>query len=296
MNVAFIGAGKVGRAMGLFLKAKGVNVLGYYSRSVTSAEKAALIIEGDAFNSLYDLTTKADIIAITTTDDAIEQVLKKLLELKIDWTDKYILHMSGALSSELLLPLHEKRGIVLSLHPMLAFNVDPFKAAKDLQETYFTIEGKGEIEKLITYFRGLGIQLTEISTANKVLYHTSATIVSNYIVALMDIGIKMLVDVGFSKETAQKLLAPLINNNIKNVLEVGAETALTGPIARGDIGTVQKHLDYLTDYNQQIADIYRSLGRQTIDLAKRAGKINDLQILELKEVLQDGKAHNHSHH
>lgn len=288
MDVAFIGAGKVGKAMGLFLHTKGVNVLGYYSRTAISSEKAASIIKADTIYSLYNLVTEADIIAITTPDDAIERVVKELLGLEIDWTDKSILHMSGVHSSELLSPLYERSGTILSLHPMLAFNIDPFKSAKDLEEAFFTIEGKGRLEVLTNYFRQLGINLVEISTANKVLYHTSATMVSNYLVVLADIGFKMLLDVGFSKEEAQKLLAPLINNNIKNVLELGSEDALTGPIARGDIGTVQKHLVYLDNYDKQIAGIYRSLGKQTVDLARRAGKLQDKQVSQLKEVLQDG--------
>lgn len=288
MNIAFIGAGKVGKTMGLLLQTKGVNVLGYYSRSLTSAERAASIINGHTFYSLYPLAEKADIIAITTPDDAVEQVVKELLELEIDWADKFILHMSGVHSSDLLSPLHKRNGTVLSLHPMLAFNIDPFKATKDLEEAFFTIEGKGKLEKLTNYFRGIGFHLIEISTANKVLYHTSATMVSNYLVVLMDIGIKMLIDVGFSKEEAHKLLTPLINNNIKNVLELGAEDALTGPIARGDRGTVQKHLVNLDNYDKQIAEIYRSLGKQTVELARRAGKLQDAQVSQIKEVLQDG--------
>lgn len=295
MNITFIGAGKVGKALGLYLYNKGIKVIGYYSKTNVSAEIAALSINGNVFTNLYDLSINADVIIIATPDDIINEIVKQLDSLSIDWNNKIVIHTSGVHSSMTLSALFTKGATILSLHPMLAFSYDYLQAEKDLSKAVFTIEGQGtrfmEIKDL---FRKLGNQLIEIKTEDKVAYHAAATLVSNYTVTLIDITLNMLENIGFSRESAISLIEPLIRNNIDNVLIHGTEEALTGPISRGDTGTVLKHLELLNKYDESVLNIYIQLGLETLDLAKRANRISQESIIKLKEVLDeyDQKSYN----
>ncbi|OEF99875.1 hypothetical protein BHF71_01500 [Vulcanibacillus modesticaldus] len=293
MKIGFIGAGKVGTAMGIYLQNK-VEVTGYYSRSYSSASKAARYTESKGYKNLESLVHEADMIAITTPDDIIKRVADDLLNITMSWEGKIVLHMSGAHSSDVLSLLAEKGATILSLHPMLSFS-EPFKAARDLSFASFTIEGRGNLlEKVKHLLDGIGNHWIEIPTQDKVLYHTAAVIVSNYLVTLIDTGVQMLISTGFTKEDATKLLTPLIKKTMETILEKGAEKALTGPISRGDLGTLKMHLNNLENRNKSWLDSYKVLGVQTIDLALRAKRINDESANQMKGVLSqdDQKSNN----
>lgn len=291
MKIAFIGAGKVGTAMGIYFVDNKIKVVGYYSKSFSSAKEAAILTNSKAYHNIYDLIEDADTIAITTPDDIISSVINDLKKGNAVFNGKVIFHMSGVHSSDILSPLKENKEnelTVLSLHPLLSFS-DSINSAKELKSTTFTLEGKGiRLSEVRDLLEKLGNRCIEISTENKVLYHTACTVLANYFVTIIDVGLSMLIEAGFSKEEASIIAEPLITKTLENIIRQDTEQALTGPISRGDLGTIGQHINLLKK-NKKWLELYKALGTHTIELAKRAGKIDQDSALKLMEVLKDNE-------
>jgi len=286
MKIAFIGAGKVGTAFGIYLK-KIFDLTGYYSKNPNSAIQASQLTKSATFLGIEKLVVANDLIALTTPDDQIELVTEQLAELtRINWSEKSIFHMSGVHSSELLAPLYRKGATIFSLHPLITINSPA--ANQRLPKASLTIEGKGEhLPAIKDMLQSLENPLIEIAAEDKELYHAAACIVSNYLVTLLDDGIFILKKIGFTEEQALQLIEPLTQQTLNNIFNHGTEQALTGPIVRGDIGSVRKHLGKLKDIDQLMLATYQSLGRQTTLLAARSGKIDLATTKSLEGILKN---------
>ena len=118
LNIGFIGAGKVGTAMGIYLKEKNYNILGYYSRTYESAQNAAALTNCNAFIKLESLVKNSDLLFITTNDDEISKICNRLLDEDLINAEKIVVHMSGADSSKILEKLKKKGCYIYSLHPL----------------------------------------------------------------------------------------------------------------------------------------------------------------------------------
>ncbi len=251
MKISFIGAGKVGTAMGHYLK-KDNEVVYYYSRTKESAIKASEYVGCSYTECINTLLNSSDIIFITTNDDMIKRVSDDLAGYNVK--EKVFIHMSGALSSDELLSLKKAGAITASMHPLLAFS-DIDKAVKDLPTIYFSLEGDVEYVKLLLEGKN---KYFILSKEDKVLYHLSACIFSNYLVTLMNFGENILSQIGI--EDGINAMKPLIEASLSNVYLKGTIDALTGPIKRGDINTLTKHISQLKGLNK---DLYLLLGEYT---------------------------------
>lgn len=285
MKIGFIGAGRVGTALGGYLFKNGFKISGYYSRTYASADKAAAWSSSCPYTNIAELAVNSDIIGITTPDDAIETVADTLCGLSLDWNQKTVFHTSGVHASDIFAPLSEKGASVASLHPLLSFG-EPNSAMEALYKTPFTFEGNGvNIDTLKQILNSCNNTWVEIETEQKVLYHASACVLSNYLVTLMDTGYMMLAQAGFTEEAARTMTEPLIRKTVDNVIKLGTKNALTGPISRGDTGTIEKHITKLRNYNSPWLEVYNLMGLQTIELAKKAGKISKSPEEKMKELM-----------
>ncbi len=242
MRIGFIGAGCVGTAFGMYLAEKGFDLRGYCSRSRASAEKAARLSGSRQYQSERELLDDVDILFITTADGQIKAVCDSLSEKGYLRRGQLIVHMSGALSSAVLRSAREKGCFTYSLHPIQSF-ADSAKALADLPETFFSLEGDAErIGILEDMLRKTGNPFFTIDAEQKVLYHAATCIFSNYLTALVEEGLQMFAAAGIRSDVGLKAVLPLICGTIDNIALLGTEKALTGPIARGDVDTVQRHL------------------------------------------------------
>lgn len=257
MKISFIGAGKVAIAFGKYLNNNNIEVLYYLSRSYESALKASKYVNCNVTENLEKLIDESDYIFITTTDDNISDVVKTISVLnKLD--GKNFVHMSGALSSEILDDLKEKNANVYSIHPLQTFsNIDT--AVIDLKKTYFSIEGDN-LERIVSLIETLGNKYFILSKTQKVKYHLAACIFSNYLVTLMDFGSKILNDINIDTDDGLESMKPLIMSTINNIYNSNTKASLTGPIKRGDTETIIKHLNELCDVD---LEVYKSLGKMT---------------------------------
>ncbi|MEA4923526.1 MAG: DUF2520 domain-containing protein [Eubacteriaceae bacterium] len=287
MRTGFIGAGKAGTSLGAYFKDNGVPVAGYFSRSIESSKQAADLTKSTAFSDLKELVTESDMIFITTPDGAIGETAEKLADF--DLAGKYLCHLSGSVSSGVLLCADER---CASAHPMTAIS----GKNTDLSGVFFTLEGEEEtMTELEQIFKKCGNPTARIRTEKKDIYHCAASVASNLMVGLAQISIDMLKECGFDEKSASELLAPLMKNNISAVCEKGTAAALTGPVERADADTVKKHLGCFEKTegagsgvgSQQMCEIYRLLSLELIDIAREKNK--DRNYNELKELLEEKK-------
>lgn len=279
--IGFIGAGKVACSMGKYLKESGFPVIGYYSRTKESALAAAQFTDSDCYSSLEELVNASDTLFIATGDTQIPSVWDRIAAANLTLHSKIICHFSGSLSSDVF---HSSAACHIhpaSVHPMLAFP-DKFHSWKQLSDAFLTLEGD---ETALAYFSQM-FQTTKnrttiISADKKSQYHTAASLISNHVDALLDIGLSLFMDCGFSKEAAYKACAPLIRGNVENILKNDTVLALTGPIERNDASTVRKHLESL---HGETAQIYCLLGRRLVDIAKK--KHPDMDFSEITGLLE----------
>ena len=180
MQIGFIGAGKVGCSIGKYLKEHGRPVAGYVSRHIESSEFAGTFTDTKAFENLQEMTENCDILCITTTDREIENVWNELQ--KQDLKDKIICHFSGSYSSAVFQGIDEKKAFACSIHPMCAFS-DKSTSYRQLNDVVFTMEGADNALAIMRpLFEQMGNRVLQIDSDKKVLYHCSASLVSNFMI------------------------------------------------------------------------------------------------------------------
>lgn len=282
MKAGFIGAGKVGFSLGKYLVLNGCEVSGYYSRNIADAKEAARFAYTEYFEDLAEIVDNSDTLFITVPDRAIGEVWDRMRNLPI--RNKNICHCSGSISSAAFFDAENKGAFAYSVHPLLAVS-DKYTSYKELSKAYFTIEGSEEhLEEMKKFFNSLGNNIIAIEAEKKALYHAAAVMVSNQTAALAEIGAKLLTQCGFNRFDAEKALMPLFIGNAERIAEVGAKEALTGPVERNDVLTVQKHLDVL---GGDIRNIYISLSKELVALSE--GKHPERNYEDMKKELENEK-------
>jgi len=282
--VGFIGAGKVGTALAAKLSEGGYEVVAVASRSRTSAEGLAGRISGcDVMTSGQEVAEAAELVFITTPDDAIAGTVAGIVWHK----GQSVVHCSGADSVDSLKPAHRMGAQTGCFHPLQTF-ADEAQATANIAGSTFGLEAEEQLLGVLKEMAAaLGGDAIELGAADKVLYHAAAVITCNYLVTLVKLSTDLWETFGVDQERATRALLPLLRGTVANLERVGLPDSLTGPIARGDTGTVAKHLAALAESAPEVAATYRDLGRQTVPLAVAKGTIDRQQAEELLHLLRD---------
>jgi predicted short-subunit dehydrogenase-like oxidoreductase (DUF2520 family) len=283
LKLGFIGAGTVGTALAVRLNQSGYPVVAVASHSQASAQKLAEAVGGSrVFENNQAAADNAELIFITTPDDAIAPVVKE-----IEWrSGQSVVHCSGADSVDILEPAKKAGAKVGAVHPLQTF-ASLKQAIDNMPGSTFGLEAE---EPLLTTLKemaaALGGNWVVLKASDKVLYHTSAVIACNYLVTLVKMAGDLWQSFGVPPPQATKALLPLLRGTLHNIETIGIPNCLTGPIARGDIGTINKHLDALEKTAPHLLPTYRELGRQTVPIALAKGKIDQSQAKELESVFR----------
>lgn len=282
-RIGIIGAGVVGTAVGVVLSQHGYEITGVYDIKSESTEQIVDRIACTAYLSPQEVSRSADILFITTSDTAIESVVNELAAHHAFHDGQVLIHMSGAQSSEVLDKAKPFGVRVLSVHPLQSF-ASTDMAIKNLPGSVFSIEGdKVAYDTAVCLVETLAGEYFFINRKAKPLYHAGACVVSNYLVTLIDFGVKLLESTGIPKNMATRALIPLIQGTMRNVESMGIPKALTGPIARGDLNTVLKHLDCLEEMVPELMKLYSWLGFYTARIALEKGTIDEQCMKEFQE-------------
>ena len=285
LRIGLIGAGTLGKGLALALASRGYRVVAASSRSRSSAEALASRIPGcEAKPGPQDVADGCSLVFITTPDEAIAQVASQ-----VSWRGgQGVIHCSGAESIDILEPASMRGALAGSFHPYQTFACleSPDEAVERLVGTSFAVEGNGwlldVLEKLATDLGGSAIRLRP---EDRAIYHASAGMSSQYLVALLKSAADMWKGMGIGEDEALSIILPLARSTLTNVSRVGIEASVTGPVVRGDVKTIQRHLEALDSRLPQLLPLYCSLCLESLHIAR--GKV-DLKRLEAMEDLING--------
>jgi len=293
-SFATIGCGKVGMALAEHLPAAGYRPMGFSSRSPASARQAAGIagVPDRWFENSWDAAKDADIVFITTPDESIKDSSRIIFENKGFRENAVVFHCSGALASTELASVKSGKKLssimIGSIHPLQSFAArQSGKSDNPFENIIMAVEGDPlAVEKAREVAMALGAKPFTIQTEGKVLYHAAAVVASNYLVTLMDLAIKLMAASGVSESEAFVILKPLIKGTLTNIETTGIPDALTGPIARGEVGIVEKHVQEIRSLSDEQADYYAMNGVETVKVARTKGTLSEDAAKQLMKILK----------
>jgi predicted short-subunit dehydrogenase-like oxidoreductase (DUF2520 family) len=281
-----IGAGRVGRTLAyLWAEKHTFAIQDLLDGTLEGARSAvAFIGRGQAAGDIAAMRA-ADVWMLTTPDRHIAPCSKKLAASGLLRPADIVFHCSGSLSSAELTATAAVGARTASVHPLKTF-ADPRLAVRTFAGTYCVSEGeRGTLEVLNAAFERIGGRVSEIAPRFKTIYHAASVMVSNYLTALLEAGLRCYETAGISRDVAVAMIEPIVRETVDNIFELGPAQALTGPIARGDDAVVGRHLQALTAWDVRTAAIYRDLGRIALELAHAQGNADFEALRRLAEVL-----------
>ncbi|MBI2841390.1 MAG: DUF2520 domain-containing protein [Acidobacteria bacterium] len=265
---SIIGPGRLGRALARAIAASGARVAAIGSRRRVRLRGLSAPITLDPATA----ASAADVVLITTGDSDITTVVDRILSSRNSLDGRVFLHCSGILTSDVLEPLRSRGASIGSLHPLQTFPLPPPPPAI-FHRTTFYFEGdtkaRSAARRLV---KRLGSSLHLLRPGDKILYHAAAVMVSNYQVAIFDGALKLLGRCGFSRADGRKMLSPLAARTTKNLTARDPSSALTGPIARGDLEIVRMHVGQIRKRSPDLLPLYCQLGLQAVAVARCRGR------------------------
>jgi len=258
-TLSIIGAGRVGRELGRRLADKGWRVHTIVARSGASARAAARAVGGARpMGRLGPEALEADLVLITTPDDAIETVARRLARLAPGrLAGRVVLHTSGTLDSEALAALARLGAAAGSMHPMQSFANG---RRPRLEGVCFAIEGQPAARRMAARLaRQMGGVPVVISGKAKAAYHAAGTFASPQLLAVVEAAVRLLEGSGFRRGEAVAALMPLARQTLDNFERLGARGAWTGPVSRGDDATIRRHEKELKKWPKEYREAYRAL-------------------------------------
>ena len=269
-TLSIIACGKVGQTLArLWVQHSAIQLQDILNTTIASSTRAVAFIGAGRVASDYADLQAADIFLIAAPDDQIAACCTALANSGRLSAGNIVFHCSGALPASILASASRQGAAVASVHPIRSFAV-PEKVVANFAGTYCSVEGEpAALDMLQPLFKAIGAQTVTIHGDNKVLYHAGAVFASNYLVTLMDTAVQAYGKAGIPPDVALKMMATLVRETTENVLQLGPEQALTGPIARGDVATVVRQYRAVNNWYQRYGRLYKQMGKLTAELARR---------------------------
>jgi predicted short-subunit dehydrogenase-like oxidoreductase (DUF2520 family) len=274
VSVSIVGSGRLGTALARALASSHYDVEAVMARRLVNARRAARLL-GPSTLALSEKQLQrlpaSKIVLITTPDTEISRTATRIASLDASSKGRTVLHMSGALAaSEVLAPLAAAGFAIGSVHPLVSIS-EPEVGAEKLRGAFYCLEGDVVAKRIArSIVKDLQGHSFYISSNHKPLYHAAAVMASGHITALVALSLDMLIECGLDRKTAQRVLQPLLESTVANLSAYGPEVALTGTFARGDLVTVRRHLQALS--NKRFAGAlaaYKFLGRRSLELSQQ---------------------------
>lgn len=290
-RINIIGAGRVGQTLAHLLHKKELVIIqDVYCRSDNAAQKACQFIGGGNPITAISQVKPADIHLITVPDSYIQAACEELAQA-VDLSNAIVIHCSGALTAGEVLAAAQSQGAsIASAHPVLSFAA-PAQAIHHFQGVFCSIEGtQPAISTLTTLFYQLKAVPFELSSDNKPLYHAACVLSNNYAYALAHLAIQSFQHAGMNSDFAQQASVQLIQSALNNLQKLSPKQALTGPIARADTNTIQKHQHAIAaaeqnDNDNDIAKLYQLLGEYCVKHLTEHSEQQQQQLIDsLKEI------------
>ena len=254
MRLFILGAGRVGRGLAGALRTSGIEVMGLHGRRID---------DGVSAGPLPPAANEADVIMVTVRDAQIDGALRELAGAIS--TRPIVLHASGSTSPVALDELRRRGHATGTFHPLVPI-AEPSHAAERLRGAWIGIDGDPPAQECARAIASaIGASTLVIPAGEKARYHAAAVLASNFPAVLAGIAAQLMGDAGIAHADARSAVTALLRASVANLHDGEPAAVLTGPIVRGDVGTVRAHLEALAD-DPEITAVYRALSRAAVRL------------------------------
>jgi predicted short-subunit dehydrogenase-like oxidoreductase (DUF2520 family) len=282
LRVGIVGSGRVGSALGAALRRAGHDIVAVSAVSAASLDRAERMLPGAEVLPPDEVSAAADFVLLAVPDDALRPLVAGLADAGAWRAGQMVAHTSGAQGIAVLDPAAARGVLALALHPVMTFAGRPEDVDRLLGAT-FGVTSPEELrpvaESLVVEMGGEPVWVPEVG---RPLYHAALSIGSNHLVTLVNDSLEMLDTVGVDE--SERLLAPLLSAALDNVLRL-RDAALTGPVARGDVATVQRHRRALAEAAAEVEPSYLAMARRTAERAHKSGRLDDARMAAVLEAL-----------
>jgi predicted short-subunit dehydrogenase-like oxidoreductase (DUF2520 family) len=280
-RIALIGAGRLGRSLGLALSAAAWPPVAVASRTPTHARALAERLGDCRALPLDEAVAAADLVLLTVPDDAIEPVAASL-----PWrAGQAVVHCSGATELSALASARAAGAEVGGFHPLQIFS-DPEAAAQLMAGSSVAIEAEPPLQgTLLELARLLGMRPMTLPPGARAAYHAAANFAASFLLSMLDEAVQVWAQIGLPPEAALQALLPLAEGTLAAAHARGLAGAQAGALSRGDLGVVQRHLHALDALGGEHGAFYRELSRRQLGLARASGRLDDATLLRLKDAL-----------
>ena len=283
-SIGVVGAGRVGAVLAAAFAASGHEITAVSGRSPASQTRIETLLPGVPVRVPEDVAAGADVVFLAVPDDVLEQTAERLTASGVIGVGQLVVHTSGLHGAGALAVASAAGAQVLAMHPAMTFTGTDVDVDR-LPSTMFALTGDESVreagEALVSGLGGSPIWLGE---DQRVLYHAALAHGANHLVTLVAQAQSILRSTGIGD--ASGVLRPLLSAALDNALAYG-DAALTGPVVRGDVATVEAHVDALDDGPEPIRDAYVSMARATTEQAVASGTLPSERGRDLKRVLAE---------
>lgn len=282
-RLGIIGAGRVGTVLGRAFAAAGWPVVAVASRDPARRERFVAAVPGArAYPEPAAVLDDVEIAFLTVPDDAIAAVVAGLRL----YAGQGLVHTSGLLPAAILAPAQGAGTLAASFHPLIAF-ADPERALAALPGATVALEGDEPLVALLAELTvALGAQPVRLPPSAKAAYHAAAVLAAGAEVALLEALVSVARGAGLDEAAALSVYLPLVRQTLDNAERLGIAAALTGPIVRGDLGTVGAHLEALERLAPDALPLYRAAALRELAMASAAGDLAPARAAALRALLE----------
>src|SRR5260221_196486 len=288
LTLGFIGAGRAGTGLASSFARAGVNVVAIASRQIASAQRLAKRVRGARACAPQEVADGADMVFLTVPDDTIEAVAAS-----VKWrTGSACVHCSGAAELDALKKAVADGALAGGFHPLHMFG-EPGESDGLAGCTIALAGPDALVRKLEGLARALGAKPLRLPEGGRALYHAAANFSGAFVIALIQETIALWGRLGIAEADALAALLPLLRGPADNVERMGAAGVLGSGVARGDIGTIRRHLDALAREAPESLELYRILSLRTLPLALAKGTLEPQTAKEITALLQSREVSPH---
>lgn len=281
-SIGIVGAGAVGTALGVALARAGWPIHAVASRDPERRQRAqALTAAPRAFAEGQALIEEVELILVTIPDDALAGFAAQVRM----YGGQAMVHTSGALGADVLAPAMAAGTQIGAFHPLVAF-AETERAVAALHGATIAIEADDQLADLLARMaEAIGGRPVRLAPGSKGAYHAAAVLAAGGFVALLDAIVELGRVAGLDESGSLAIYGPLIEGTLANARALGVSAALTGPITRGDSGTLRDHLQVLRAHAPAVLDLYRAAAEREIAIAAARGTLAPERIHDLRSAL-----------
>lgn len=287
LAVGVVSAGRVGSVLGAALARAGHTVVAASGISTSSVQRAEDLLPGVPLLPSDEVARRADLVVLAIPDDRLDVMVRGLVATGSLRPGQIVLHTSGAHGVAVLDPVAELGALPLALHPVMTFS----GRAEDLDRLATCCVGVTAAEGDEAAWNvgealavEMGAEPIRVPESARILYHAALAHGANHLITLIADCAEVLRRAEVAN--AERLLGPLLSAALDNVLRHG-DRALTGPVARGDGGTVSSHLDALARHAPEVVESYTVLARRTAARAEKSGLLAADAAAEITDLLDN---------